>query len=815
MRGMQVLQPFPGLAAEFRGVVHGLARKPGYAIASVVMLVLALAANGVVFGVIYGFLLRPLPFAAPQRIVGVTEYDAARGAPIYPHASFRVYKALREISAVVSNAGAADHGDTASVEINHTTRAIFFNAATPSVFQTLGAKPVIGRLPSAQAGKPGGAGEALLSYGLWQSAFNGSHDAIGQTVRAGGTSYRIVGVMPRHFFYPYGGIQMWVTEAVTPAMIKNGGQPFVIARLAPGVSLAALNAKLEAVRARMLRGMTPSQRRSALKNGYTIRAFAYGPGLRSYFGGGSAAWLLQAAALLLLVLALANAVNLTLVRQQDRLPELATRYALGASRAGLLRHAAMEALYIVLVSGGLAIFLASVGIANINGFGIFPQFSPFYVAFGAPVIASILVLMLVSFLCLVGATGGVARTRRLLASIGHGPGATHGRGVAIVQRTLTGVQTAFACALLIASFLLAISLWNLFTRPLGFQPQGRVAMLVYLPQTTKPATAWRQVRPALAALPQVESAAASRQIPFSKFGGNFSDVSAKDDQSLGDQPLIVRSVSTSSTFFQTLGMPLLHGHLFGTKGAGANYGVIISARLAKRLFGTTNAVGHTIGNGSGRVRIVGVVGNVSWQATPRNNIDGTVYRPLDTPGPAFVDIITRIHGSAAAAIPVIKQTIKQAVPGSAVYQAHTMGGLVRRGLALRTVALGLVGSFAIIALILAALGVFAVTSFIVRRRLPEYGIRAALGATPRHLLGSGLKDMARSLVPGLIVGLVCAWLLYDVMASFLYGVHVSVIPAFVAGFVLIVIATVCAALIPLARVARVPIRDLIGGGGIQ
>jgi predicted permease len=809
---MKVLSALSDFGAEWRSVLRGLARKPGYAVASIVMLALALTANGVVFGVVYGFLLRPLPFAAPQRLVSVTEYDAALGGPgPIPSATYSVYHALRQHPKDIAGVGVAEHGNTAPVKINGTTRAIFYNNVTPSAFRTVGTKPVIGRLPSVQSGKPGGAGEAVLSFGLWQSAFNGSRAAIGQTVKIQDTSYRIVGVMPRRFFLPFGGIQMWVTEAVTPAMLKNpNANQFVIARLAPGATLAAFNARLGSVRAQMLRGVTPSARTHAIKQGYTIQAFPLGPGLRSYFGGGSVVWLLQAAALLLLFLALANAVNLALVRQQDRLVELATRYALGASKARLLRHAATEALFIGAASGGLALLLSWAAISGINGFGIIPQFSPFFVAFGAPVVVAILVLMAICVFCLIAASAGVMRTRRLLATIGHGPGASHGRGVAIMQRTLTGVQTALACALLIASFLLGLSLWNLFTRPLGFQPQRRVAIDVFLPQSSTPATAWRQVAPALAALPEVRSAAASRQIPYSSYGTDFGEISGKDGQSLGAHPLLVRTVSATGTFFPTLGITFLHGRLFGKTGAGNKHEVVIGARLAKRLFGTTNAVGHTINVRGARWRIVGVVQDVSWQAAASTRVIGVVYRPLDTPGYAGGMAVTaRIRGSASAAQAAIKKTIKRAVPGSAIYQTHTMENLVRNGLALRAVAAGLVGAFAVLALILAALGVFAVTSFIVRRRLPEYGIRAALGATPRRLLLTGVRDIARALVPGLVVGLICAGLLYRAMGSFLYQVSAAAIPAFVIGVVLIVAATFAAAFFPLSRAARAPINRLL------
>ena len=810
------MKSFPtlsGLMMESHNTLRGLVHKPGYAVASVLMLALALAANGAVFSLVYGFLLRPLPYAAPQRLVMVTEYDAARGTNIYYTASYRVYHALRKTRTGIADAGMADTGDTAPVEINGTTQAIFYNEVTPSAFSTVDAKPLIGRWPSPQAGKPGGQGEAVLSYGLWESAFNGSSSAIGQMVKVRGTSYRISGVMPPHFFLPYGGIQMWVTETVTPAMLGNGGSEFVIARLAPGVSVTAFNTRLKTVRAQLLGAMTPSRRSGAIKQGYTVKAFKLGAGLRSYFGGGTRIWLLQAAALLLLFLAFANTVNLTLARQQDRLPELATRYAVGATRGVLLRHAATEATFIVTAAGGLPLLLAGIGISSINAFGVIPQFSPLYIDFGTPVIGYILVLMLASILCLCAATGGVARVRRLLAAIGHGPGATHGHGIAIMQRTLAAAQTALACALLIAAFLLGISLWNLFGRPLGFEPQGRVVMQVFLPHGSGPATAFRQLSPSLSALPQVRSVAASRQVPYSSYGSDFTDIFSKDGQSLGDHPAIVRLVSATDSFFSTLAIPLLHGGLFKTKGTKADHDVVVSAALAKKLFDTTNVVGHTINVGGNQLRVVGVAGDISWQTTPNNDAAGIIYLPLASQGySGFVDVIVRIRGSAASAIPVIKRRIEHALPGSAVYRTHTMGNLVRGGLALRAVAAGLIGSFAVLALILATLGVFAVTAFIVSRRMGEYGIRAALGASPNRFLHAGLRDAARSLVPGLAVGLACAWLLERAMASLLYQVSSAVIPVFILGVVLIAVVTFMAALTPLTRAARAPIRNLIGGG---
>ncbi|MGH8273997.1 MAG: ABC transporter permease [Gammaproteobacteria bacterium] len=802
-----------GFLSEWRSIVRGLVRRPSYAVASIVMLVLALAANGVAFGVVYGLLYRPLPFAQPNRLALVMEYNAKTGRPNIPSASYRLYHTLKEHPRDIAGVGLGEHGDTSPVEINHTTHAVFYNEVTSATFSTLGTQPILGRLPSAASGKVGGPGEAVLSYGLWQSAFNSSSAAIGQTLKVHGASYRIVGVMPRHFFFPFGGIQMWITEAITPAMIQSPHfNSLVVVRLKPGVTITQFNRRLDtAVRTQMLREMTPSERSRAIKQGYTIAAGLNRSGLLAFFGGSTGAWLLQAAALFLLLLALANTINLTLVRQQARLPELATRYVLGAGRARLLSHAATEAVLLVLIAGGLAILLAWVGITGINARGIIPQFSPFYMSFGAPEIGCIVILMAIAVLCLTTASGGVARTRRLLGAVGRSPSASHARGIALMQRTLAAVQTGLACVLLIAGVLLSVSLWNLFTKALGFQPQNRVALQVFLPRTATLEAAWKQVQPALAALPEVESAAASRQIPYSSYGGDFSSISAKDGRSLHNHPAIVRAVSATSTFFRTLGVPLLHGSLYGDTGFEKKHGIIISAGLAKRLFGTKNAVGHTITEGSYRLRIVGVAQNLSWQATPQAGIAGIVYRPLNSPGySGFMDVTARIHGNATAAITVIERTIKQTLPGSAVYQTHTMENLIRHGLAFRAVAAGLVGAFAILALILAMLGVFAVTAFIVRRRLPEYGIRAALGASPSRLLRSGLRDAARALIPGLVVGLVCAWLLERVMSSFLYHISAAVIPVFVLGVVLIAVVTFAAALAPLACAIGAPVSRLLG-----
>ncbi|MGH8127799.1 MAG: ABC transporter permease, partial [Gammaproteobacteria bacterium] len=431
-----------------------------------------------------------------------------------------------------------------------------------------------------------------------------------------------------------------------------------------------------------------------------------------------------------------------------------------------------------------------------------------------PEIGCIVVLMAIVVLCLTAASGGLARTRRLLGAVGRSPSASHARGIAIMQRILAAVQTGLACALLITGILLSVSLWNLFTRPLGFKTQNRVVLQLYLPQTTTPAAAWQLATPALRVVPQVTSAAASFRIPYNNMGLNYGQITAKDGQSLSEQPAGARFVIATGGFFQTLAIPLLHGtHFSGTGNTTSANDVVISASLAKHLFGTTDVIGHTITMGNEHRRIVGVTQNISWEPTPRGNVAGTVYQTLlaeNQGGGGFLEVVAHIRGGAANAIPVIERTLKQAIPGSAVYQAQTFGNLIRGGLAIRAVAAGLVGAFAILALILATLGVFAVTAFIVRRRMPEYGIRAALGASPSRLLRSGLRDAARALIPGLVVGLVCAWLLERVMASFLYHISAAVIPIFALGVVLIAIVTFTAALAPLIRATSAPVSRLLG-----
>ncbi|MGH8278592.1 MAG: ABC transporter permease, partial [Gammaproteobacteria bacterium] len=208
------------LAAEFRSVLRGLMRKPGYAIAAWVMLGLAIAANAAAFAIVYGFILRPLPYTQPGQLSVVRERYVKIGLNT-PLVSVKTYLALKQGLSGIADAGLSTNGDSGVAAIAGRPHLLATQEVTPSLFNTLGVAPVLGRLPSADAGQPGGSPQALISWRLWQSAYGGNADAMNKPFRIGDKTYRIVGVMPKDFFIEQGGMDAWLPFVMTPEQTQN------------------------------------------------------------------------------------------------------------------------------------------------------------------------------------------------------------------------------------------------------------------------------------------------------------------------------------------------------------------------------------------------------------------------------------------------------------------------------------------------------------------------------------------------------------------------------------------------------------------
>ncbi|MGH8162403.1 MAG: ABC transporter permease, partial [Gammaproteobacteria bacterium] len=753
-----------GLVTEARSVMRGLVHKPGYPIAAWVMLGLAVAANAAVFAIVWGFLLKPLPYVQPNQLSVVRERLPEIGIN-YPLVTVKDYLALKQGLRGIANTGLAAGPDGAPVKIAGHTRLLGFEQMTPSLFRTLGVQPILGRLPTANAGQPGGPPEAVISWRLWQSAYGGKRNVLDRTLKVNQKTYRIVGVMQRNFLSKVGGVDAWLPYVITPSRAQSSDLNYwMVVRRKPGVSPHQLNLELQSQRDRLLAKTTPEKRARVVAEGFTVDARPLHAVELSYLGFRELPWLLQAAAGLLLLLALANTVNLGLVRQRARQHEFALRSVLGASRGGLLRLILIEHLPIALAVGITAMLLAWAGISTLHAFGLPGSFSPFQITLAPAVIAFTWILAALAILVVTLGPAFLASGKKLLGTLGHGPTASGGKGARRVQRMLGTVQIALACALVIAGGLLSISLWRVLSQPLGFATQHRIEATVILPHHVKKSDAWTALEPQLRKLPRISSVAATDMIPFSQVGRDVGSVTPAGAGKTA-RPVPVEIPSVSAKFFATMGIEFLAGRPFSPEEIQNQSPVaVVNASVAKRFFGSVNgAMGKELSLGK-PVRIIGVTRDVTWQPMPDQYNPGTVYVPWGSNQAGLLIVVAKTRGPSAPLAGSFKKQIERALPGSAVMRVTTMPNQVKGASVFRAAGAGMVGAFAALALLLAALGVFAITAFIARARLGEYGIRAALGAGPAALLRLGFREAGWLLAIGLPIGLAGAYLLGRVIA---------------------------------------------------
>ena len=810
------LSSFADMAAEFRSVIRGLARKPGYAIAAWVMLGLAVAANAAVFSIVYGIILKPLPYAQPKQLSVVRERLPAIGQT-RSLVSVKSYLTLKRNLDGISNAGLSTWPIGSPATIDGKTQLINYQRVTPSLFRTLGMNPILGRLPAANADQPGGPPETVISYRFWQTRLGGEKDILDQSLRVGKQSYRIVGVMPRDFFFGPGKMSAWLPLVMTPMVARNSTDIdyWMTVRRKPGVSQHQLDLELKRARAGILGNALPERRTYLEKGGYTIDAKPVHAMFLAEIGVGPGAVLLQIAAGLLLLLAIANTVNLGLVRQRARQHEFVLRRVLGVSRSGLVRLILIEHLPIALAVGGTAMLLAWLATLALRAFGVVPPLFSFQVVLAAPVILFAWVLTAAAMIAVTFGPALISTGQRLFKTLGHGPTATGGKGPRRLQRTLGTVQIALACALVIAGGLLGTSLWRVLAQPVGFSSSHRIVAMIFTPRDTDVNQAWTTLRPHLMTLPEVQNATATDMLPFSSVNHPM-DTANPVGTNKDNEDIRVNDPSVDAHFFSVMHIPFLAGHGFSSS-AITNHvpETVINEALAKRFFGSVeNAIGKTIHVGQ-TYRVVGVTRNIVWNPVPQQYPSGTAYHPRVAGYNSVLIVVMQAHGATAPFIASLRRTIKQTLPHSAVYKITTLPQLVQGASLLRAAGAGMMITFAVLALFLAALGVFAITALIARARLGEYGIRAALGASPGALLRLGFREAAWLLAIGLPLGLAGAYLLGHVVASGLYQTPVFDVGIYVAGIVIITTAVFAAAWGPARRAARAPIRDLIGGGGTQ
>lgn len=814
VRGMN----WPGeIAQDARYAIRGMRRDPMLALVAALSLAICIGANTTIFSIVDKVLLRPLPYPQSQRLYWVGEI-LARGEEVGTGAD---YYSLRAENRIFDDVAAFD-----STTVNWTgpekAEEIDTAMVTPSFFRVLGTQPMLGRAfaPDEQGTKS--AAVVVLSYPFWRNRMGSDHRAAGKTITLQGLPYTVIGVMPQGYDYPR-GTQIWQTLPMDEAaqLPRSEKNPFrivrMIARLKPGVSDVQLNSEM----ARLTNNIRAEYPKLFETTGFLGKMKIFATPLQGRITGDvrPALLLLCGAVVLVLLIACANLANLLLARASSRRRELAVRLALGSAKSRIIRQVLTESVALALPGGFAGVGLAYLSVLGLNAWQ--PSVLQNY-----PAISVDLRTLIFTFgLTLV--TGLVFGSAPALAAAGvgiqealKGAGYTASaarRTVRLRQALIVG-ELGLSLLLLIAAGLLGRSFLKLAHTELGFQPANLLTFRVNLDgnryrEGASQLRFFREARERIEQLPGVRSAALSTDIPLNgerHWSGQDVQVVGRTPIPLGHRPMADVSV-VSPEFFRTMRIPLRRGRLFDSLDRdSAKEVIVVNEAFARQIFPGEDPVGKDIkhdepGGGLSVRRIIGVVGD-----TRGGNL-GTPPAPLvyncecQTRSPFLerMSVVARTSGDPHSEIRAVEREINALDSDQPVFDVRTMDERVAASLAPGRFHLILIGVFAGIAIVLAALGVYGVMSYLVAQRTREIGIRVALGAGSRGIVGMVMKEGTVLAFAGLAVGLFGAWALTRYLRSMLYGIAAIDAPTFVAMPILLIAVAAASTLVPALRTARV------------
>ena len=787
-----------------------LGRNPGFTAVAVMTLALGIGANTTIFSVVSSVLLRPLPFQDPDRIVVVGQEWRGGGGDFSPADYLDVQKQNHVFEQM-----AAYRTWNFNLTTGERPERVVGEAVTTNFFSLLGVTPILGRdLQPADGGHAGDRG-AILSYGLWQRYFGGNDSVLGRKIILNGEPFTVVGVMPRGFAFPEES-ELWVAPRyalpahplrlnVDPATLR-GSHYFdaELARLRPGITLEQARADLAVVFKDVVRAHSDSNLRDAKPWVVTLHEDEVGnvrPALLVLLG----------AVGLVLLIACANVASLVLARGVSRRREFAVREALGASRARLLRQLMTESLLLAFAGGALGTLIAFWGFVplarlvppDLRGM-VQPHLDLRVFAFTA----------LLSFAAGIGfglapaLTGSRAEVFGALKEGGRTMAFGRHRG----QEILVVAETALALMLLAGAGLLLKSFVRLLNVDAGFDPHHVLTFQLALPPARyrEPSERERFVRQALAnlsALPGVQAACAATRLPLNPGGSSRSIMiegrTYKPDKQA--EAITPNYSVISPDFFRVLRIPLLAGREFNSHDdAQSPLVFIINRAMAKAFWPDKNPVGQRIWMDASRQwgEIIGVVGDV-----PRHQLgeppQPMFYAPYAQDPWPFMDIAVRTAQEPRGVAPDVERALQAVDKDEPVYNIRTMEEVVSSSVANHRFNLILLGSFAVLALLLTAVGIYGVISFAVTQRTHEIGVRMALGARRRTVVRMVVRHGMALALAGIALGLAGALALTRYLASLLYDVKPTDALTLISVAILLGLVALAACYLPAYRASKV------------
>jgi len=796
------------LARDASLAARRLRRSPGFTLAATATLAIAIGANAALFALVDAVVLKPLPYPEAERLVAIVEHGGGGRSSIAP-ANIADYR----VSALESLA--AWHSTEMDLSEGGRPETLFGHAVGHDFFAVLGKGPTLGRAFLPEEDREGGPNVVILSDGLWRSRFGADPTVVGRTIRLDRLAYQVIGVLPPDFAAPGGmsgrTISLFVPAAFPAELLANRGdhETNVVGRLRQGASLDEARSAVAAVSERLARDFPDTNRE--------VRAEVVPLDRDLTRDVRDSLLLLWACVGAVLAIACLNVANLQVVRALSRQREMAITNALGASRSRLVTGLLVESLLLAGVGGLLGLALAQGLLSGLVALA--PSSTPRIAAaaLDARVLGFSLVVTLATGV-LFGLLPAFTATRAQPAAVLQAGGREHSSHAVLRWRgVLVAGQVALALVLVLAATLVVRSMIRLHGVELGFETERVVAVRVKLPPLRYPEAAQRlaffeELERRLSARPGVEAVAFANNLPLRGGWGTGVQVEGRSAGPRSGHDVDAQAISRG--YFHALGIPLLRGRGFedGDR-EGAPYVALVNQDYVRLFSPDANVLGTRFRRGEWApwVSVVGVVGSLR-----RDGLDAEltpqIYLPAAQTGVypvRLADVAVRGNGGTGALAALVRSEVLALDPEQPISRVMSLDEALARGVAPRRFGLALLAGFAVVALVLTLVGIYGVAAYAVGQRVPELGVRMALGADSPRILRLVVSGVLAQVLAGIAIGVALAILAVRALGSLLFQVAPTDSGTFATVPLLLVGAAVLAALGPALRATRVdPARAL-------
>ena len=772
------------LAADLRFAVRNLTKSPGFALVTILTLALGIGANAAMFSVVNGVVLRPLGYPQPERLVRIVSQFPTMGFDTFWISPPEFFE-LKERSRSLQGVGAYTTG-AANLSGADRPHRIVSVGTSPDLFPVLGVPPLLGRTFTPQEDLPNAAPTVVLSYNTWRNVFGGDPSIIGRAVDKDGAKTLVIGVMPQGFDIFDSGAEAFEPIGMDPADRKNrrGNHLLhLIARLRDGVTIDAARAELDTL-VRTWREVVPTGH----VPGFPNHQLLMNPLKEDLVGGTRTALLiLQGAVGFVLLIACANLANLLLARAESRHREFAIRTALGAGRGRLLRQFLTEAVLLSVLGGVVGLVLATAGVRAL--LASYPGSIPRATEIGTDPQVLLFTLVVAVF---TGALFGLAPVLHLnpatvALAIKEGGQRTTSGARNHTRRVLVVAEVALAVMLVIGAGLMLRSFWNLMQVDAGFKREQLVTFGITLPAASYPPNGparvsfFQRVVDQLRSTSGVQGVAAMYGLPPKRrVDANDTEIEGYEAPKEGPFENVDYYQVVMTGSLEALGIPIVEGRSFLPIDETGPPVVLINQTMARTFWKGQSPIGRRVQPGFGPkmpfMTIVGVVRDVKQGGLEAKTGTELYFNAAQLPrsvGFAYgqMNIVMRTTLPLSAIASQVQQTVASIDPSLPIIKLQTMDDVFSESTARPRFLAQLLGGFALLALLLAAVGTYGILSYLVTERRREIGIRMALGANRRSVLGMVMGQGMILAIAGVVIGVLGALGVNRVMATLLFGIE--------------------------------------------